>query len=288
MPVVLSWNAARSATSYNVKRSTSPGGPFTTVASVSVPGYSDSSVLAGTTYYYVVSSVNTFGEGTNSSSRSSLGLLRSDESDRSDGSGKRLATHPELEPFPRRHRVQPGPRNQRNALQLPCNQPHHTSYTDTDLVAGVIYYYAVAAANDCNQGPFSAALAAALPPPPPTGLAAQRRKPASPADLGCAALAPGIQCEAFSAPGRPVRAGRRQRHWHELSRCRSDERRLPVITWSVPCWPAARVLIPLQIAATPCGGGLPSGMDRPGHRQPRAFRECLILRGWVHPARRRG
>ena len=45
-------------------------------------------------------------------------------------------------------------------------------FTDTNVASGVIYFYIRAAANACNQGPFSSAVAAALPPPPPTGLTA--------------------------------------------------------------------------------------------------------------------
>ena len=58
--VSLSWTAATgSPTSYNVKRSTVPGGPYTTVGTTTAPTvtYNDS-VLGGQTYYYVVSAVN--------------------------------------------------------------------------------------------------------------------------------------------------------------------------------------------------------------------------------------
>ena len=54
------------ATSYNVGRSTTSGGPYTTVASPtgSAP---DTGVTNGTTYYYVVAAVNTAGTSANSS-----------------------------------------------------------------------------------------------------------------------------------------------------------------------------------------------------------------------------
>src|SRR5207249_6811950 len=64
--VVLSWSASSGATSYNVKRSTTSGGPYTTIASPSTTGYTDTGVTNGTTYYYVVSAVNTAGESANS------------------------------------------------------------------------------------------------------------------------------------------------------------------------------------------------------------------------------
>ena len=59
--VVLSWSAAAGATSYNVKRSTSPGGEAM-IASVASTSYTDANVSVGSTYYYVVSSSNSFGE----------------------------------------------------------------------------------------------------------------------------------------------------------------------------------------------------------------------------------
>jgi fibronectin type 3 domain-containing protein len=72
--VALSWTApAGPVTSYNVKRGTVSGGPYTTIStagSVTTTSYTDSSALNGTTYYYVVSAVNGGGEGPNSTQAS--------------------------------------------------------------------------------------------------------------------------------------------------------------------------------------------------------------------------
>ncbi len=65
--VTLSWSASTGASSYNVKRSTTSGGPYTTIASPTTTGYTDSGVSNGTTYYYVVTAVNGSGESGNSS-----------------------------------------------------------------------------------------------------------------------------------------------------------------------------------------------------------------------------
>ncbi|HEY0703748.1 MAG TPA: glycoside hydrolase family 44 protein [Candidatus Acidoferrales bacterium] len=65
--VSLTWNASTGATKYNVKRSTTSGGPFnTTLASPTTTTYVDTSVTNGTAYFYVVSAVNTAGESANS------------------------------------------------------------------------------------------------------------------------------------------------------------------------------------------------------------------------------
>ncbi|MFN2513923.1 MAG: fibronectin type III domain-containing protein [Pyrinomonadaceae bacterium] len=69
--VALSWTASSGATSYNVKRSTTSGGPYTTIApGVTTTSYTDASVTNGTTYYYVVTAVNSTGESANSNQAS--------------------------------------------------------------------------------------------------------------------------------------------------------------------------------------------------------------------------
>ncbi len=68
--VQLQWSAATGASSYNVKRGTATGGPYTTVGQVTSTSYTDSSVTNGTTYYYVVTAVNAVGESGNSNEAS--------------------------------------------------------------------------------------------------------------------------------------------------------------------------------------------------------------------------
>ncbi len=65
--VSLTWNPSSGATSYNVKRSTTSGGPYTTIASPTTPSYTDTGLTNGTPYYYVVTAVNSAGESNPSS-----------------------------------------------------------------------------------------------------------------------------------------------------------------------------------------------------------------------------
>ncbi|HEV2437509.1 MAG TPA: family 16 glycosylhydrolase [Verrucomicrobiae bacterium] len=64
--VSLSWNVVPGATSYNVKSSTTNGGPYLTIASPATTGYTNTGLVNGTTYYYVVSQVNPVAESSNS------------------------------------------------------------------------------------------------------------------------------------------------------------------------------------------------------------------------------
>ena len=69
--VTLSWSAALGATRYNVKRSLTPGGPYSSInAAVQGPSYTDTNVTNGTTYYYVVSASNFEGESGDSNEAS--------------------------------------------------------------------------------------------------------------------------------------------------------------------------------------------------------------------------
>ena len=66
---ILTWPAYTGATSYNVKRATQSGGPYTTVSgagAVTAPTFTDTGLSNGTKYYYVVTSLNSAGESVNS------------------------------------------------------------------------------------------------------------------------------------------------------------------------------------------------------------------------------
>jgi cellulose 1,4-beta-cellobiosidase len=64
--VSLSWTASSGATSYNVKRSTTNGGPYTTVGSTGGTSFTNTGLTNGTAYFYVVTAANASGESGNS------------------------------------------------------------------------------------------------------------------------------------------------------------------------------------------------------------------------------
>ena len=67
--VSLTWLASVGAVSYNVKRGTSNGGPYTTVRNVATNSCTDTGLTNGTNYYYVVSAINSSGQETADSSQ---------------------------------------------------------------------------------------------------------------------------------------------------------------------------------------------------------------------------
>jgi hypothetical protein len=65
--VALRWQPSSGAVSYTIKRATTSGGTYSTVASgVTASTYTDKTATNGTTYYYVVNAVNSAGTSINS------------------------------------------------------------------------------------------------------------------------------------------------------------------------------------------------------------------------------
>ena len=65
--VSLNWFESLFVTGYIVSRSTVLGGPYAAIGTTTTTSYTDTNVVNGATYYYVVSAVNSFGAGTSSS-----------------------------------------------------------------------------------------------------------------------------------------------------------------------------------------------------------------------------
>ncbi len=68
--VSLTWNASTGAASYNIKRATVSGGPYSTVGTSTSTSFTNTGLVNGTTYFYVVSAVNAGGESANSAQAS--------------------------------------------------------------------------------------------------------------------------------------------------------------------------------------------------------------------------
>jgi hypothetical protein len=76
--VILTWTGSQGAISYHIKRSTTDGGPYTTIATgVGSTSFTDSGVTNGTTYHYVVTAVNAGGESAASHQASAIPTSKS-------------------------------------------------------------------------------------------------------------------------------------------------------------------------------------------------------------------
>ncbi|WP_155988014.1 cellulose binding domain-containing protein [Gorillibacterium massiliense] len=152
--VVLNWTAATGAASYNVKRATVSGGPYTTVATgVTTTSYTNTGLTNGTTYYYVVSAVNGIGESANSTqvsatpsvtipaAPSGLTVTAGNAQATLSWTASSGATSYNV----KRATVSGGPYTT-VATGVTTN-----AYTNTGLTNGTMYYYVVSAVNSAGE-----------------------------------------------------------------------------------------------------------------------------------------
>jgi fibronectin type 3 domain-containing protein len=176
--VSLTWTASPNATSYNVKRATTTGGPYTTISSPTAASFIDVSLTNGTTYFYVVSAVNSAGESANSSEASAKPtaqsqapaaptvLMATAASAQVSLSWSATATSYNVKRAP----TTGGPYTK-------ISSPSTTSFTDTGLTNGTTYFYVVSAVNATGESANSSQagatpVAPSQPPAVPTGLTA--------------------------------------------------------------------------------------------------------------------
>jgi fibronectin type 3 domain-containing protein len=150
--VSLSWTASSGATSYNVQRSTTSGGPYTTIASPTTTSYTDTGLNNGTTYYYVVSAMNNVGESANSSQASATPIFTvppvptglAATAGNAQVSLSWTTSSGATSYNVKRATTSGGP-------YTTIASPTTTSYTDTGLNNGTIYYYVVSAVNAAGE-----------------------------------------------------------------------------------------------------------------------------------------
>ncbi len=163
MQVSLSWNASTGATSYDLKRSTTHGGPYAQIGAPSTTNYNDTGLTDGTTYYYVISAVNSNGQSANSNEVSArpvsaatipaaptgLSATAGDQQVVLNWNASAGATGYHV----KRGTTSGGPYTQ-------VASPSGTSDTDTGLSDGTTYYYVVAAVNAAGESANSTSVSA--------------------------------------------------------------------------------------------------------------------------------
>ena len=176
--VSLSWNTSTGATSYNVKRSNTSGGPYTKISSPTTASYTDTGLTNGTPYYYVVTAVNSAGESAASSQATATPTtpvtIPAAPTDLQATAGNTQvsltwsASAGATSYNVKRSTTSGGPYTK-------ISSPEATSYLDTGLTNGTPYYYVVTAVNSAGESPASSQ-ATATPTAPIT-------IPAAPTDL---------------------------------------------------------------------------------------------------------
>jgi fibronectin type 3 domain-containing protein len=178
--VSLTWTASATATSYNVKRTTTTGGPYTKISSPTSPSFTDTGLTNGITYFYVVSAVNSAGESANSSEVSAkptapaqapaapTGLFATPAN--AQVSLAWTASAGATSYNVKRSTTTGGP-------YIKISSPTATNFTDTNLANGTTYFYVVSAVNAAGESANSAQASATpvaptQPPATPTGLIA--------------------------------------------------------------------------------------------------------------------
>lgn len=159
--VSLSWNASSGADGYNIKRSETDGGPYTTIVEDhAATTYQDSPLTNGVTYYYVVSASNSAGEGDPSAQVSATpqpvpaptGLVGRGTNGKVSLTWSAVSGAESY--IVKRSLVDGGPYTTISTDVL------ITSYSETGLTNGVTYYYVVSAVNSNGEGPDSSQAAA--------------------------------------------------------------------------------------------------------------------------------
>ena len=145
--VALTWNASTGATSYNVGRSTTNGGPYTTIATPAASPYTDMTVTNGTTYYYVVAAVNAGGTSANSTqvSATPISVPPTPTGLAANATPGQVALTWNSSAGATSYKV--GRSTVSGGPYTNLASPATNSYTDAAVTNGTTYYYVVAAVN---------------------------------------------------------------------------------------------------------------------------------------------
>jgi fibronectin type 3 domain-containing protein len=152
--VALNWSASSGATSYNVKRSTTSGGPYTTVSSPTVTNYTNTGLTNGTKYYYVVSAVSAAGESVNSAQVNATPAAPATPPAaptglQATGGNAQVSLTWAASTGATSYHVKRSTTSGSGYAQIAA--PTAANYTDTTVTNGTAYYYVVSALNAVGE-----------------------------------------------------------------------------------------------------------------------------------------
>jgi glucose/arabinose dehydrogenase/regulation of enolase protein 1 (concanavalin A-like superfamily) len=160
--VTVTWSAVAGATSYTVKSATTPGGPYSPAGTgLTATSFTHGGLTNGTRYYYVVSASNAGGEGADSTEASATpalpppaaptGVTGSPGNAQATISWSAVSTATSY--TVKRATITGGPYT---AVGPGLTA---TTFTNTGLTNGTVYYYVVSATNASGEGPNSTQVA---------------------------------------------------------------------------------------------------------------------------------
>lgn len=159
--VELAWDPVLGATSYIVKRSATPGGPYVTRANPAITRFADAPAANGQTWYYVVAAVDANGEGANSAEVSATPMPTPPPAAPTAlvaTGGDAVVnlswnTSPTAISYILKRGIKPGGPYLTLASQMTTN------YQDSNVINNMTWYYVVAGVNKGGQGPNSVEVA---------------------------------------------------------------------------------------------------------------------------------
>ncbi|MDF2669147.1 MAG: hypothetical protein K0R67_1453, partial [Paenibacillus sp.] len=158
--IQLSWNASSGATGYNVKRATVSGGSYTTIASNSPSTlYTDSTVTAGSTYYYIIVAVNGDGSSPDSTEVSITAPASAPAGLSATGSSGSVAVSWTASTGATSYSVKRSTANG-GPYSTIASSVTAVTYTDTPLTNGITYYYVVSAVTGSSESADSSQVSA--------------------------------------------------------------------------------------------------------------------------------
>jgi fibronectin type 3 domain-containing protein/putative cell wall-binding protein len=161
--IYLSWPSVSGVSYYTITRATSYSGSYSTIYTTSATSYTDSGLSTGTTYYYRVQGVNSYGATVYNSSIASASPSSSSSGDlsaTSSGSNQIYLSWPSISGVSYYIITRS---TSYNGSYSTIYTTSGTSYTDYSLSTGITYYYRVQGINSSGSTVYNSSIASASP-----------------------------------------------------------------------------------------------------------------------------